>query len=202
MFGNTAQVSSGRDTIILVRPDNSIFTLQNVSVDAAGNLQYDLLQLDGELTNVSVHRGVAWGVGPYIQSGSNYEIWKADVAAAISGAREAGGPGYSWTEIDNDVGITQIEVGEFGVFGTTDDREIYYRVGTHNNNGSEGSSWQLLSGGLNQITSGLHTAYGVNASNEVWQINANAFNEATSEFDLDGLWIRFDGRTGTNISAL
>ena len=190
------QVSSGRDTIILVSPNLNIFTLQNVSVDAAGNLQYDLLQLDGNLRNVSVHRGIAWGVGV------NNEIWRADVAAATSGAVRAGGPGYGWTEIDNDVGIAQIEVGEFGVFGTTDAGQIYYRVGTHNNSGSEGSSWQLLSGGLTHITSGLHNAYGVNASNEVWQMKENAFNEATGEFDLNGLWIRLDGRTGNNISAL
>ena len=191
------QVSSGRDTIILVSPNLNIFTLQNVSVDAAGNLQYDLLQLDGNLRNVSVHRGIAWGVGV------NNEIWRADVAAATSGAVRAGGPGYGWTEIDNDVGIAQIEVGEFGVFGTTDAGQIYYRVGTHNNSGSEGSSWQLLSGGLTHITSGLHNAYGVNSDdNSVWQMKENAFNEATGEFDLNGLWIRLDGRTGNNISAL
>ena len=163
--------------------------MENVSLQDSGEIQFDWFRIHGGLKIVSVHRGVAWGVN------SNNQVYRQDVAVLRNGGH--------WVQIDNDFGISQVEIGEFGVFGTNDDYQIYYRVGTHNNPGSAGTSWQLLNGGLSHITSGILNAYGVSSDNLAWQMKPNVFNEQTGEFDLDSfIWERFGDRTGSNISAL
>ena len=163
--------------------------MENFSVQDSGEIQFEWSQLHGLLKIVSVHRGVAWGVNV------NNQVYRQDVAVLRNGGH--------WVQIDNDFGISQVEIGEFGVFGTNDDYEIYYRVGTHNNPGSAGTSWQLLNGGLSHVTSGLLNAYGVSSDNLVWQMNPNSFNEQTGLFEWNPhLWSRFGDRTGDNISAL
>ena len=163
--------------------------MENVSVQENGDIQFEWFRIHGLLKSVSLHRGIAWGVN------RNNQLFAHTVTALRNGGH--------WTQIDNDFGISQVEIGEFGVFGTNDDYEIYYRVGTHNNPGSAGTRWQLLNGGLSHITSGLHNVYGVSSDNLAWQMNPNSFNEQTGEFDVDSfLWSRFGDRTGNNISAL
>ena len=55
-------VSSGRDTAIAINENDGIFSMENVSVQDSGEIQFDWFQINGRLKNVSVHRGVAWGV--------------------------------------------------------------------------------------------------------------------------------------------
>ena len=81
--------------------------MENVSVQDSGEIQFEWFQIIGSLKNVSVHRGVAWGVD------SNNQVWRQDVAVLRNGG--------NWVQIDNDFGISQVEIGEFGVFGTNDE---------------------------------------------------------------------------------
>ena len=181
--------------------------MENVSVQDSGEIQFEWFNINGFLKSVSVHRGVAWGVN------SNNQLYRQDVDVL----RNGGG----WVQMDNDFGITQVEIGEFGVFGIAQTGTcnmcylIYYRVGTHNNPGSPGTRWQQLPGWKSHITVGLHNVYGVSAQtggrNWAWQMKPNTFNEETGEFEPSGqsvsgswadLWERWGDRTGTNISAL
>ena len=198
-LGNDYQyVSSGRDTAIILKgtpgTNMKLYSMENVSVDASGHLQYELLELDGGLKNVSVFRGIAWGV-----NGSNH-IWRGDMALA----RSAESRPYSWTRVDNEHTITQIEIGEFGVFGLTDNGSIYYRIGTHQNIESLGTSWQLIPGGLTHISSGINRVYGVNANNQLFKMKStNSFNDqGEMTWQDNNPWESITSRTGSNVSVL
>ena len=195
-------VSSGLNTAFILKDSGhpsgnfKLFSMENVSFDASGNMQYDLLQLDGGLINVSLHRGIAWGVGYHWQTGA-LTVWWGDATLA----RQLN---YNWTPIENENLISQIEIGEFGVFGTTDSGEIYYRVGTHRNTDSMGTSWQRIPGTLTHITSGINHAYGVNSSNELFKMKSDvSFNEqGEMTWQELGPWELLTERSGSNVSAL
>jgi len=191
-------ISSGRDTAYVIDVQDNLYEFQNVSIDDNGDMLLDLVPLDGRLSQVSVHRNVAWGVD------ADNGIWMSYNIPYNTG---------TWETIDNEPEITQIEVGQFGVFGTNANNEIYYRVGTHENDDdirllAYGADWQLIpkpGSGLTQITSGLNNAYGIDFIGTVYQMKPNAFNEETGEFDEEGLWeimVDADHRKGSFISAL
>ena len=192
-------ISSGRDTAIAINQNDEIFSMENVSFQDSGEIQYEWFQITGFLKSVSVHRGVAWGVN------GNNQLYRQDVDVlrnALDG----------WVQMDNEFGISQIEIGELGVFGTNDDYLIFYRVGTRNNSGSPGTRWQQIPGWASHITSGLHNVYAVSGNpgglNYAWQMKPNTFNDQTGEFEpsVSGswteIWERWGDRTGNNISAL
>ena len=170
--------------------------MENVSFQDSGEIQYEWVQMHGLLKSVSVHRGVAWGVNV------NNQVYRQDVGVLRNGGH--------WVQMDNDFGISQVEIGEFGVFGSTpldNNNLIYYRVGTHKNPGSPGTRWQLLPGWKSHITSGIHTAYAVSGQSDkkAWKMKPNTFNEQTGEFMASSwpeLWEHFGDRTGDYISAL
>ena len=99
--------------------------------------------------------------------------------------------------------ISQIEIGEFGVFGTTDSGEIYYRVGTHRNIDSLGTSWQRIPGVLTHITSGINRVYGVDSSKKLWKMNSDvSFNEQGEMTWQESPWELITERSGSYVSAL
>ena len=186
--GGYKWVSSGRDTAIALTQNDAIYSMENVSVDDDGNLQYDMVQIQGGLMNVSVHKGVVWGVS------SDNRMWRGDLETLRQHA--------GWTEIDNEYDIVQIEIGEFGVFGVNANREIFYRVGTHQNSGSAGTRWQVIPGHLSQISVGMNHVWGVNHANQVYTSNeVNTFNEQGEIVWVDG-WLHVGQKTGTSISTL
>ena len=194
-------ISSGLDTAIILKDNGHasgnfhLYSMENVSFDDSGNLQYDLLQLEGGLINISVHRGIGWGVGYHWRDGS-LTVWRGDVGLA----RQLN---YHWTQIDNDNLITQIEIGEFGVFGTTDNGEIYYRVGTHRNIDSIGTSWQQIPGTLSHITSGINRVYGVNSSKQLFKLKSNvSFDEQGEMTWEESPWELLTEQSGSNVSVL
>jgi len=194
-------ISSGLDTAIILKDNGHasgnfhLYSMENVSFDDSGNLQYDLLQLEGGLINISVHRGIGWGVGYHWRDGS-LTVWRGDVGLA----RQLN---YHWTQIDNDNLITQIEIGEFGVFGTTDNGEIYYRVGTNRNIDSMGTSWQQIPGTLTHITSGINRVYGVNSSKQLFKLKSNvSFDEQGEMTWQESPWELLTEQSGSNVSAL
>ena len=194
--GDWTYISSGQNHAFALKEDGTIHSLENVAVQDNGNIQHEWLALNGHLKNISLHRGVAWGV---------YEtntIWRGDVEMARRSVLE--NFAYSWAEIDNDLDIAQVEIGEFGVFGTTENGDVYYRVGTHRNPGSAGTRWQLLNGNLSHVTSGFNNAYGVSSDGLAWQMKPNSFNDETGEFEHESgaLWTQYGDKTGGNISAL
>ena len=190
--GGYKWVSSGRDTAIALTQNDAIYSMENVSVDDDGNLQYDMVQIQGGLMNVSVHKGAVWGVS------SDNRMWRADLETL---RQHAGvGTAHHFTEIDNEYDIVQIEIGEFGVFGVNASGQIFFRVGTHQNSGSAGTRWQGLPGLLSQISVGMNNVWGVNRSNQVYmwdEVNVT-FNE---QGEIGGGWIHVSG-SGTSISTL
>lgn len=52
--------------------------------------------------------------------------------------------GTGWKHIDGK--LKQISVGKSGVWGVNAQNQIFYRTGTYDDNGSEGSGWQHVSG--------------------------------------------------------
>ena len=194
-------VSSGFNTAFILKGNHqagnyNLYSMENISFDASGNLQYDLLQLDGGLINVSLHRGIAWGVG------YTYAHGLTMVRGDASLARQPG-QGYHWTRIEDENSITQIEIGEFGVFGTTDSGEIYYRVGTHRNTDSIGTSWQRIPGILSHITSGINQVYGVNSNEQLFKMKSDvSFNEQGEMTWQETPWELISERSGSNVSAL
>jgi len=58
-------------------------------------------------------------------------------------------------------GLKQISHGPVGTFGVNKYDDIYFRVGTHEDNNSAGTGWQKLPGKLSQISAGKNTVWGV-----------------------------------------
>ena len=190
-------VTSGLNTAFVLKDNGhasgnyNLYALENFIFDASGNLQYDdLWELEGGFINVSLHRNIAWGVGYHWQDGL-LSVWTGDAY------------NNDWTRIENENLISQVEIGEFGVFGTTDSGEIYYRVGTHRNTDSIGTSWQRIPGILTHITSGINHVYGVNSSKELWKMNSDvSFNEQGEMTWQESPWEFITERSGSNVSAL
>ena len=89
--------------------------------------------MDGILKHVSVSpKGYVWGVNAdddtFVRQGITKET--------------PGGTG--WKLIDGK--LKQISVGKSGVWGVNAQNQIFYRTGTYDDNGSEGSGWQHVSG--------------------------------------------------------
>ena len=183
-------VSSGRDTALAINQNDEIFSFEIVSFDESGNMQFELKQLWGNLSKVSVHKGVAWGVS------ADNKMWKASVEEAKVGID-------AWVEIDNPFRINQIEIGEFGVFGTNGPTEVFYRVGTHKNSDSAGTRWQLLAGRLTHISSGFNSVYGVSHDTLFWEMQSDiSFNDQGEMVWQGDLWNYQPEKTGINISTL
>ena len=88
-------------------------------------------------------------------------------------------------------------------FGTTDSGEIYYRVGTHRNIDSLGTSWQRIPGVLTHITSGINRVYGVDSSKKLWKMNSDvSFNEQGEMTWQESPWELITERSGSYVSAL
>ena len=89
--------------------------------------------MDGILKHVSVSpKGYVWGVNAdddtFVRQGITKET--------------PGGTG--WKHIDGK--LKQISVGKSGVWGVNAQNQIFYRTGTYDDNGSEGSGLQHVSG--------------------------------------------------------
>ena len=199
---NIAWVASGRDAVFVVTTYGYLYSLENLSFDDSGNMPIsDVRFLTGDVSKVSIHRGVAW----MVKNGNM--LRKFDVESARTSCADdctQANVSFPITKIDNEFGISQIDVGEFGVFGTNAAGQIYYRVGTYRNTGSDGTSWQRIGGTLSHITSGIHNAYGVNSQTNVYKLKSDvSFNEQ-GEMVWNGAspWEHIPGKQGTNISAL
>ena len=203
IYENFKWVSSGRDAVLAVSATGNLYSLENMSFDDSDNMQSELLFLSGHVNKVSVHRGVAW----MVKNGNS--LRKFDVDSARTSCADncwQANVSFPLTQIDNDVGISQIDVGEFGVFGTTDNGEIYYRVGTHRNTGSDGNSWQRIHGTLSHISSGINNVYGIGTqdSRNIYKLTSEiSFNEQ-GEIVWNGAsrWEYITEKQGTNISVL
>ena len=200
---NFKWVSSGRDAVFAVNANGNLYSLENMSFDDSGNMQQsELLYLCGNTESVSIHRGIAWMVNND-NSLRKYEVESARTNCADNCA--LANVRFPLTLIDNDVGISQIDVGEFGVFGTTDNGEIYYRVGKHRNTGSDGNSWQRIHGTLSHISSGINNVYGIYIdSGNIYKLKSDiSFNEQ-GEMVWNGAspWEHIPEKEGTNISVL
>jgi len=65
-------------------------------------------------------------------------------------------------------GLKQISTGPVGTFGVNKYDDIYFRVGTHEDNNSVGTGWQKLPGKLSQISAGKNAVLGVNKHGEIY----------------------------------
>ena len=76
--------------------------------------------------------------------------------------------GTSWQRIPGK--LSEISVGDAGVWGVNRGGAIYYRTGTGKNNGNKkrGSAWKRVSGSLKTISSGKGFVYGTNRNNDIF----------------------------------
>ena len=135
------------------------------------------------LDNISVYKGVIWGVD--MRSYLIREYFTYYKASADAGWRWMRTPRYGAGA------LKQVEIGEFGVFGVDVEDNIFYRVGTHNNPHTAGTSWQKLDGKLDYISSGPSTAWGVNDGGSIYKMVDTSFDD---EGKISFKWQEVEGK--------
>ncbi|XP_033640902.1 tectonin beta-propeller repeat-containing protein 1-like [Asterias rubens] len=122
--------------------------------------------------------------------------------------------GGDWRSIDSR-SLKHVSVGPAGVWGVDNNYDIYYRVGTYDNETNTGDSWVTiggsdqypLAGGLSQVAVGRDAVWGFNRygalyfrlgitackpEGTAWTAVPGTFGDPDSDTDGDG-WTNVDG---------
>jgi len=140
-----------------------------------------------ELADISVGGNEVWGVnknqdiytksgrGPWIRIAGrliqvsvspNDRVWGVNAAHNIYKYNRGGGDA-PWTQVGGE--LKSVSVGQTGVWGVTEQHDIYYREGTYGDVDTLGTKWTPIKGlKLKWISVGNNLVVGVNSVNDIY----------------------------------
>ncbi|KAK7104322.1 perivitellin-2 31 kDa subunit-like [Littorina saxatilis] len=77
--------------------------------------------------------------------------------------------GKWFAHTDSSLNLTQISVGEAGIWAVAADSKIYYRPGSMGDTGYIGTEWEQVNGGLVSLGVGKDFVVGVSSNGQIWR---------------------------------
>ena len=101
------------------------------------------------------------GSAAYIDVSNNDNVWQLTKGQDIFRWT-----GITWKKVAGN--LSQISVGESGVWGVNSANSIFYRQGTYGDTDTDGTAWTKVSGNLKWISSGTDMVVGVDKANNIY----------------------------------
>ncbi|XP_014670121.1 PREDICTED: tectonin beta-propeller repeat-containing protein 1-like [Priapulus caudatus] len=120
--------------------------------------------------------GIVWeNVGGYFiwisVNSVNNEVWsltdRQEVVRRL-GISATDYVGVGWSGVLQEA-IKVVSVGQAGVWTVNSANVVFYRIGTGNGIGGEGTGWELVDGSLKQVSSGDGVVWGVDENNNIFK---------------------------------